>query len=266
MAAGMRRITKEDIERIQAFHRGEITLPTWISDWNAKIEDCTKRLAGAVSQKTLTPELQHHYTQSIVRMMRRKDALYDKFMQDLPHKTWDELAQERPPSREDLFNYTVMDTEDFLNHPGVSTFVLFLDEQWDGFLKKFTQACLRECDPLLEEAVALTPEVRRILEYPQESFNTTTTNKDVLETRMTEWIDKTIPKGAPGYVERLLIANLQAGIGNEQPALRNMEFARAEAAEPRFAQMIQNRDPAGDIHLTQSQYWQIDVLLKLWPS
>lgn len=264
MAMQTRRITKEDIEKIQAFHRGEIKLPDWINDWNAKIDENRQLLAAAISQEALTPEQQRRYTQGIVQMMFRKDRLYDIWMQGLPFKTWNDLAKERPPSREDLFQYTVVDTEDCLNPPGVSTFVLFLNERWKGFLKDFTHACLRECDPLLEEAVKLTPEVRHILSNPEEAFGTS--NRDVMESRLTEWTRNIMPHDAPEYVQRLLIANVLVALGSELEALAQMDFARCEAAEPRFAQLMETKDTRADTFLLQTQYWQIDVLLKLWPS
>jgi hypothetical protein len=264
MAIQARAITSKDLEKIQALHRGEITLPKWISDWEAKIEERTILLSAAIREGALAPEHQHHYTQAIVKMKFRKDHLFHKWLQDLPHKTWDDLANERPPSREDLFQYTVLDTEDYLNPIGVSTFVLFLNERWKGFSKDFSHACLRECDPLLEEAVKLTPEVRQTLSYPEQTFGTT--HRDVLETRLTEWIRKIMPNGAPGYAKRLLIANVRVAVGNVLGALVQMEYARCEAAEPAFAQLMETRDPRTDTYLVQTQYWQIDVLLKLWPS
>ncbi|HEV7448916.1 MAG TPA: hypothetical protein VGP13_00040 [Candidatus Paceibacterota bacterium] len=259
-----RPITQEDLDKIQALHRGDIKLPKYISDWEAKIAENQHLLAAALAQEALTPEQRGRYTQGVVKMMFRKDRLCDKWLQDIPHKTWDDLANERPPSLEDLFQYTVVDTEDCLNPPGVSTFVLFLNEHWKGFLKDFAHACLRECDPLLEEVVKLTPDVRRILSYPEQAFGTT--HHDVMETRLTEWTREVMPHDAPEYVQRLLAANVMVATGNEMGALWQMEFARCEAAEPEFAQLMNNKDSRADKYLLQTQHWQIDVLLKLWPS
>jgi hypothetical protein len=264
MAIQTRPMTTKDFEKIQAFHRGEIKPPKWITDWDAKIEESTRFVAAAISQKALTPEQQHYYTHAVVKMKFRKDYLCNKWFQDLPHKSWDDLARERPPSREDLFEYTVKDSEDFLNPRSVSTFGLFLNERWKGFLKDFAHACLRECDPLLEESIKLTPEVRRVLSYPKEAFGTN--DHDVMETRLTEWTRNVMPHDAPEYVQRLLIANVMVAIGNELGALAQMDFARCEAAEPEFAQLMENKDPKADTYLIQTQYSQIDVLLKLWPT
>ena len=264
MAMQTRRITDRDIEKIQAFHRGELKLPKWISDWEDKIEEKTRLVAAAMSQELLTQEQKSLYTMAIVQMKFRKDRLCDKWLQDIPHKTWEDLASEKPPSREDLFHYTAVDTEDFLNPPGVSSFVLFLNERRKGFLKGFAHACLRECDPLLEEAIRLTPEVRRVLSHPQEAFGTS--NHDMIETKLIEWTSALMPHEAPDYVQRLLIANVMAAIGNELGALVQMDFARCEAAEPRFAELMQKpKDPTVSALLEQTQHWQIDVLLKLWP-
>lgn len=259
-----RKLTQEDLEKIQAYHRGEIQKPQWIIDWEKKLEEAELLVAAAMQSGTLPPEHAEHYKQSVVQMMFRRDRLYNIWFEELPFKTWDELATERPPSADDLFRYTVEDTEDYLNGPSVSAFVFFLEQKWKGFFKDFTHQCLRECDPLLEEAVKLTPEVRRRLSYPEQAFNTT--NKKVLGARLLEWFGKTVPKEAPGYVQRLLIANVMVALGNNMGACKQMEFARCEAASPNFSELMERKDPQGDIFLTQAQRWQIDILLTLWPS
>lgn len=264
MAFKTRAITQKDLERIQAYHRGEIQKPQWITDWEKKIETARHSLAAAASQEMLVPQVQERYMQAIVQMMHRKDRLYNVWLEELPFKTWDELAAERPPSADDLFRYTVEDTEDCLNGPGVSAFVFFLEQKWKGFFKNFAHQCLRECDPLLEEAVKLTPEVRHRLSYPEQAFNTT--NKEVLEAKLLEWFEEIRPKKAPEYVQRLLVANIMVALGNEMGACQQMEFARCEAASPNFTELMEKRDSQGDIFLTQAQRWQIDVLLGLWPS
>jgi hypothetical protein len=197
-------------------------------------------------------------------MMHRRDRLYDIWMEELPFKTWEELANERPPSSDDLFQYTVKDTEDYLNGPGVSAFVCFLDQRWKGFLKDFAHQCLRDCDPLIEESFLMTPEIRHTLSYPEQTFGTS--NKEILEARLIEWTNKKIHTDTPSYVVRLLVANVWIALDKEMSALTQMEFARCEAAEPNFERMMKEKDPATDLYLTQAQRWQIEVLLKMWPS
>jgi hypothetical protein len=264
MAFQTRILTHADVEKIEAFHRGEIQIPLWITSWKQKIEDETRNVAAAIAQEALTKEQQQRYMHAIVKMMRRKDYLYDVWMQDLPFKTWDDLARERPPTGENLFKYTVLDTEDFLNGPGVPAFAFFLNKSWPGFLRDFAHALLRECDPLLEEALTLTPDIRRLLSYPEQVFGTKDTQ--IIETRLLEWACTALPKYAPYYATRLVMANVMVALGNEIGACYEMEFARCEAAEPLFPQLIESGDSRANIFLEQSQRWQIDVMLKLWPT
>lgn len=262
-----RPMTLKDLEKIQALHRGEIHLPKWISDWDAKIEESMHLFAAAVSQDALTPAQQDQYIHAIVHMKFRKDHLYNKWLKDLPHKTWDELASERAPSREDLFHYTVEDTEDYLNGPDVSAFVLFLDGRWPGFLKKFVQACLKECNPLLEGHVSLTPKMRNVFSLSGEPFGTG--NKDVVRTRAAEWIRDRMPQDVPAYVQRVFTANGLAVLGGSQDyldALQQLEYARGEATDPEYAKLMKSGDPRIEVYIKQGQYWLIDVLLKLWSS
>lgn len=264
MKLSTRPMTQADIDKITAYHRGDIQKPQWLVDWEKKLENARRALAAAVHQQSLDPHQQDQYMQAIVKMMHRRDRLYNIWMDELPFKTWEELAAERPPSADDLFRYTVKDTEDYLNGPAVSAFVFFLGQKWNGFLKDYTHQCLRDCDPLIEEGVEMTSEVRRTVSYPEQAFNTN--NREELGTRLLEWARKTIPPGSPIYVQRLLIANVMVALGNEMDALTEMEFARAEAVAPNFAKLMSTNSPEVDIYLTQAQRWQIDVLLSMWPS
>lgn len=264
MALQFRTFTQKDMDRIAAFHRGEIEMPKWIIDWGKKLDAARNSLAAAVSQETLTPEQQERYIQAIVQMMRRKDRLYSIWMDELPFKSWEDLAAERPPSADDLFQFTVNDTEDYLNGPGVPAFAFFLNERWPGFFKDFAHQCLRDCDPLLEEALELTPHVRHLLSYPERAFETT--NKEIIEEKLTEWTRENVPKGAPNYTQRLLIANVMVALGHEMGACTQMEFARCEAAAPNFEELMRRNDPQADVYLLQAQHWQIDVLLSMWPT
>jgi len=259
-----RPMTQADLERIKAYHRGDIQKPQWLVDWEQKLEDARMTLALAAHQKLLTSDQKNRYMHAVVQMMHRKDRLYNIWLDKLPFKTWDELAAECPPSADDLFRYTVEDTEDHLNGPGVSAFVLFLEQKWTGFLKDFVHQCLRDCDPLIEESVEMTEEVRRTVSYPEQTFSTV--NKEVLEVRLLAWTRKTIPDGSPIYVQRLLVANVMVALGNEMGALSEMEFARAETAAPNLAKLMSTKSPDADIYLAQAQRWQIDVLLNMWPS
>lgn len=264
MALQIRSFTEKDLDRIAAFHRGEIEKPKWIGEWQDKLDAARNSLEAAVSQETLTLEQQERYVRAIVEMMHRKDRLYSIWMDELPFKTWNDLAAERPPSADDLFRFTVNDTEDYLNGPGVPTFVLFLNERWPGFFKDFAHQCLRECDPLLEEALELTPRIRHLLSYPERAFGTY--NKEIIEERLMEWMHENVPRGAPSYTKRLVTANVMVALGSMMDACIQMEFARSEAAAPDFEELMQRSDPRADIYLLQAQRWQIDVLLSMWPT
>ncbi len=115
---------------------------------------------------------------------------------------------------------------------------------------------------MLEEVVDLNPDVRRVLSYPNQAFGTD--NREVLESKLTKWCHKTIPKEAPQYVHRLYIANIMSAQGNDMGACRQTEFARAEAAEPTFGKLLAASDPKATEILFNAQRWQIDVLLSIW--
>lgn len=257
-------INQTKLDRIEAYHRGEIQKPQWLVDWERKLADTRMSLAVADHQGLLTSDQKDRYMDAVVRMMRRRDRLYDIWLDELPFKTWGELAAECPPSADDLFRYTIEDTEDHLNGPGVSAFVLFLEQKWTGFFKDFVYQCLQECDPLIEESVLMTKEIRRTVSYPQQTFNTS--NSEVLEDRLLAWARKIIPASSPLYVQRLLVAYVMAALGNEMGALSEMEYARAEAAAPNFTKLMMTKSPDADIYLEQAQRWQIEVLLRIWPS
>jgi hypothetical protein len=84
--------------------------------------------------------------------------------------------------------------------------------------------------------------------------------------RFKEWVRQILPRDAPLYACRLLSAAGMLMLGKELRACEQMEFARCEAAAPDFAELIARREPRAHDLLTQAQRWQIDVLLKIWPS
>ena len=264
MTLKTRPVTQKDLDRIAAYHRGEIQKPHWLVDWEKKLEDAQRTLTAAILQKHLDPHQEDRHMHAIVKMMHRRDMLYNIWMEELPFKTWEELATERPPSADDIFRYTVEDTEDHLNGPGVPAFALYLDTRWKGFFTDFAHQCLRECDPLIEESFPMTPEVRHTLSYPEQTFGTSSV--ETLETRLIQWAREKAPANLPLYVQRLLAANVMVALGNEIGAIAQMEFARCEATEPTFDRMMSEQDPTANIYLAQTQKWQIDVLLKMWPT
>ncbi len=252
------------LQKIAQLHRGEIQLPQYIQEWNDSIADKREIVVAMMAQQVHPAELITRCRLGLTMMMQRKDMLYLRWLEGEEHKTWNDLRAERPPSAEDLFKYTVADTEDYLNGPGAAAFALFLEEQWPGFLKDLAHACLRDCDPLLNEGIEITAEVRSMFSYPETFFGTK--NRELIEHRLAQWALAKGLEDKPSYVQRLIIANMNVARGNTFGAFEDMEFARCEAAEPDFHALMKAKDPKCDEYILASQRWVIEQMLAQWPT
>lgn len=255
-------MTVQYLQRMAQYHRGEITKPHWLTAWEQNVDNAISQLATAY--KNLSPTVYQQHLYAVTKMRQRTDTLLQIWLAELPFKTWEDLAAERPPSAADIFTYTVTDTEDFFNGPGVIAFVMFLDTKWPNFVKEFTQQCLQESDWLLAQAIPLTPEVRRILADPATAF--AADNVEVLETKWQTWVRNILPEDAPTYSVRVLAAYMHAGFGNYSDACLELEYAWAEFSMPDFPEKFHQSDAEAIASITESQHRQIAILLQLWPG
>jgi len=263
MAARSMRLESKHLDKLKQLHEGHIQLPKYIDEWNAAIEDKRAVVASMMTEKIHSAQLVHRCRIAVRNMMLRKDTLLMKWLEDEPHKTWNDLRAERPPSAEDLFKYTVEDTEDFFVGPGAAAFVRYLDEHWPGFMKDVALACLHDCDSLLAEGIELTSEVRRMLVHPSAFFNTS--KYELIEQHFVKWTSAQGIDEKPVYVKRLIIAYMKVALGNPFAAFEEMEYARCEAVEPDFESLVANRDPRADTYLVAAQKWIIAQMLEQWP-
>ncbi len=258
--------TMRYLAKAKEHHEGKVAKPAYIDAWQAKIDDATNRIAYGLDQKLFVrgDDTFKRFMSAHIEMRHKKERLYGYWVEERPYRTWDELATGAMPTADELFFLAVTETEDyFTDPPGVATFVQHLDRvHVPGVMKDFVQACLRDCDALLAEEVALTPEIMRTFAHPEQVFGTST--REVLEERLNNWCRNTIPHKASSHVQRLFIANIIAALGNFLGACQQMEFARAEAAEPRFAEYMTTRNPAGDVYIIAAQRWMIEMLFSVW--
>jgi hypothetical protein len=254
------------LDRAKAFHEGNVAKPAYIDAWQAKIDEATMRIAAGLEQKLFTEgdDTFKQFVRAHVEMRHKKDRLYGYWMENKPYRSWDELATGTMPTADELFFLAVIETEDYFTVPhGIATFVHHLDQvHVPGVMKDFVQACLRDCDALLAEEVALTPEIMRTFMHPEQAFGTSV--KEVLEERLYNWCRNTIPHRASSHVQRLFIANVMVAQGNFLSACMQMEYARAEAAEPRFAEYMTTGNKASGTYIEAAQRWMIDMLFSVW--
>jgi len=253
-------------DKTAAYHRGEIEKPAYIDAWQAKINESLQRIAAGLAQELFAEgdDTFKQFMSALVQMREKKDRLYGYWVEAKPYRTWDELATGAMPTADELFFLAVIETEDYFIVPrGIATFVHYLDQvHVPGVMKEFVQACLRDCDALLADGFALTPEVMRTFVQPEQVFGTSV--KEVLEERLYNWCRNTIPDKAPSHVLRLFIANVMAAQGNFLGACMQMEYARAEAAEPRFAEYMTTGNQASGVYIEAAQRWMIDMLFSVW--
>lgn len=253
-------------DKMRLYHEGKLEKPAYIDAWQAKVDDALMRIAYAVDQNMIVQgdETFRRWMDACLQMRFKQDRLIGYWMNETSYRTWNELATGNMPTADELFFLTVIETEDYFTDPcGVATFVHYLDQTHvPGVMKDFVQACLRDCDALLAEEVQLTPEIMRAFAHPEQVFSTT--QKEVLESRLYEWCRNTIPHQASSYVQRLFIANVMAAQGNFLGACTEMEFARAEAAEPRFAEYMTTGSKASGVYLEAAQHWMIGILFSVW--
>ncbi len=254
------------LDKAKAFHEGKITKPTYIEAWRAKIDAALQRVSHGLEQK-LFREGDDTFKQLmnvLLQMRLKEERLYSYWMEDKPYRTWEDLATGAMPTADELFFLTVVETEDYFAYPpGVAIFVHHLDQTHvPGVMKDFVQACLRDCDILLTKEVPLSPEIMRTFTQPELVFGTSV--KEVLEARLYNWCRNTIPHKASTHVQRLFIANVMAAQGNFLGACLEMEYARAEAAEQRFAEYMTTRNKASAIYLEAGQHWMISMLFSVW--
>lgn len=263
----MRALSPEELaaslEHARRYHAGEIEKPAYIDEWQAEIDKATMMVAQAQHAPDIEPTFNERLKDAVVKMMLKKDRLYDYWVEGRPYRTWHDIATTGKYTDDELYFQAVVETEDCLNGPGVQWFVLYLDlKHFPGVLNDFAHACLRDCDALLEEVIELTPADRYVLAYPQLAFGTE--NREVIETKVVRRFSAQLSKEMPAHVQRLLLANIMVALGNTCGACTQMEFARCEAAADNFPELMRSRSPEANVYLEQAQRWLITMLRSVW--